>query len=76
MLRCPNYMFLAQGLTAVGWEPEEAEIIERVRMPLGEAVELVMTGGITHGTSVPNRRRRPCWKRLLISFAWRGLLNH
>jgi hypothetical protein len=51
MLRCPNYMFLARGLTAVGWEPEEAEIIERVRMPLGEAVELVMTGGITHGTS-------------------------
>lgn len=51
MLRCPNHMFIARGLTAVEWAPEEAEIIERVRMPLREAVELVMTGGVTHGTS-------------------------
>jgi len=51
MLRCPNHMFIARGLTAVEWDPEEAEIIERVRMPLQEAVELVMSGGITHGTS-------------------------
>ncbi len=51
MLRCPNYMFIARGLTAVEWDPEEAEIIERVRMPLQEALDLVMNGGITHGTS-------------------------
>src|SRR5581483_1022848 len=41
MLRCPNHMFLARGLTPVDWEPEEAEIIERVRLPLAEAVDLV-----------------------------------
>src|SRR5271168_1526578 len=41
MLRCPNYMFVARGLTAVAWDPEEAEIIERVRMPLKEAVDQV-----------------------------------
>jgi len=51
MLRCPNHMFIARGLTAVEWNPEEAEILERVRMPLHEAVGLVMSGGITHGTS-------------------------
>jgi 8-oxo-dGTP pyrophosphatase MutT (NUDIX family) len=51
MLRCPNHMFIARGLTRVASDPEEAEIIERVRMPLREAADLVMTGGITHGTS-------------------------
>lgn len=51
MLSCPNYMFLAQGLTKVDHDPEEAEVIERCRMPLAEAVKLVMEGGITHGTS-------------------------
>lgn len=51
MLRCPNHMFIARGLKVVPWEPEEAEVIERVRMPLKDAVELVMNGGITHGTS-------------------------
>jgi 8-oxo-dGTP pyrophosphatase MutT (NUDIX family) len=51
MLRCPNHMFIARGLTPVEWDPEEAEIIERVRMPLTEAADLVMKGEITHGTS-------------------------
>jgi ADP-ribose pyrophosphatase len=51
MLRCPNHLFLAQGLTHVEREPEEAEVMELVRMPLDEAVQLVMQGGITHGSS-------------------------
>ena len=51
MLRCPNHMYIARGLKAVPWEPEEAEIIERVRMPLKDAADQVMKGGITHGTS-------------------------
>lgn len=51
MLRCPNYLFLAQGLTRVVHDPEEAEVIELCRIPLTEAVQLVMEGGITHGSS-------------------------
>src|SRR5690349_21663121 len=51
MLRCPNHMFIARGLTQVDWNPEEAEVIERVRIPLAEAAELVTNGGITHATS-------------------------
>ncbi len=51
MLSCPNHLFLAQGLTRVAHDPEEAEVIELCRIPLQEAVELVMTGGITHGSS-------------------------
>jgi ADP-ribose pyrophosphatase len=51
MLRCPNHLFLAQGLTPVARDPEEAEVMEIIRMPLSEAVQLVMEGGITHGSS-------------------------
>lgn len=52
MLRCPNHLFIARGLTPVPREPEEAEtFMEVLRMPLTEAVGLVMTGGITHGSS-------------------------
>ncbi|MDE3196518.1 MAG: NUDIX hydrolase [Acidobacteriota bacterium] len=51
MLRCPNHMFIARGLKAVPHDPEEAEVIEHVRMPLKDAAQLAMNGGITHGTS-------------------------
>ncbi len=51
MLRCPNYLFIAKGLTKVERDPEEAEVMEIVRMPLREAARLVMTGEITHGSS-------------------------
>src|SRR5581483_7402641 len=51
MLRCPNYLFLARGLSHVEQEPEEAEVIELVRMPLKEAVRLVLESVITHGSS-------------------------
>jgi 8-oxo-dGTP pyrophosphatase MutT (NUDIX family) len=51
MLCCPNHLFIARGLTIVDPDPEEAEVMEIVRIPLEEAARLVMTGGITHGTS-------------------------
>jgi ADP-ribose pyrophosphatase len=51
MVRCPNHLFLARGLTVVAREPEEGEVMEIVRMPLEQAVDLVMSGGITHGAS-------------------------
>jgi len=51
MLRCPNHLFLAQGLTRVARAPEEAEVMEVCLVPLEAAVQLVMEGGITHGSS-------------------------
>lgn len=51
MLRCPNHLFLAQGLEVVDREPEEAEIMEVRRVPLTEAVDLVMRSEITHASS-------------------------
>lgn len=52
MLRCPNHLFIARGLTQVERELEEAELaMQIVRVPLAEAVRLVMAGEITHATS-------------------------
>ncbi|HVW85559.1 MAG TPA: NUDIX hydrolase [Bryobacteraceae bacterium] len=51
MLSCPNYLFVARGLRRVERDPEEAEVMEVLRMPLEEAVRQVMNGGITHGSS-------------------------
>jgi ADP-ribose pyrophosphatase len=51
MLSCPNHLFLARGLTAVEREPEEAEVMEVLRLPLHQAVDLVLKGDVTHGTS-------------------------
>jgi ADP-ribose pyrophosphatase len=51
MLRCPNYLFIARGLTPVPYEREEAEIMELLRVPLSDAVRMAMEGEITHGSS-------------------------
>lgn len=51
MLRCPNYLFLARGLTRVPHDHEEGEVMEILRVPLAEAARLVMAGEITHGSS-------------------------
>jgi ADP-ribose pyrophosphatase len=51
MLSCPNYLFIARGLTAVERNPEEAEVMEIARVPLEEAVRMVIEGEITHGSS-------------------------
>lgn len=47
----PNYQFLALGLARVCQEPDEAEVLERVKLNLDEAVQMVMLGDITHAPS-------------------------
>jgi ADP-ribose pyrophosphatase len=51
MLRCPNHLFIARGLTEVPHEREEGEIMETLRVHLSEAVRMVMASEITHGSS-------------------------
>ena len=52
MLRCPNYLFLARGLSGTERAPEEAESnMELRRMPFQRACELALSGEITHGSS-------------------------
>ena len=47
----PVMMFLAEGLSFVEATPEGTELIRRVRMPLADAVEMVMRSEITHAPS-------------------------
>ena len=63
MLRCPNYLFIARGLTPVPHEREEAEVMELLKVPLPEAVRMVMAGEITHGTSSVLILKAEAWLR-------------
>jgi ADP-ribose pyrophosphatase len=45
----PTQLFLARNLSFVASAPEGTERIQRVRMPLTEAVKHVIDGRITHG---------------------------
>lgn len=47
----PNHQFLAMDLEEVRKDPDEAEVIERVKVKLDEAVRMVMAGEITHAPS-------------------------
>lgn len=47
-----GFVFLAQGLTQTEWEPEETEDLRLWKLPLAQAVELVMTDVITDAISV------------------------
>jgi 8-oxo-dGTP pyrophosphatase MutT (NUDIX family) len=51
MLRCANHLFIARGISEVPHEREEGEVMDTLRVPLSEAVRMVMDGEITHGSS-------------------------
>jgi 8-oxo-dGTP pyrophosphatase MutT (NUDIX family) len=64
MLRCPNYLFLARGLSNTDREPDEAETnMELRRVPFQEAYDLAITGEITHGSSCVTIFRAAEWLR-------------
>lgn len=64
MLRCPNHLFLARGLSEAARAPEEAEAnMEMRRMPFEQAYDLALTGGITHGSSCVAIFRAAEWLR-------------
>lgn len=47
-----GFVFLAQGLTQTAWEPEETEDLRLWKLPLAQAVDLVMKDMITDAISV------------------------
>lgn len=49
LVNSPNFLFLARGTEEVERDPEEGEVLELVRMPLAESVDMVMRNEITHG---------------------------
>jgi ADP-ribose pyrophosphatase len=50
-VRGANYLFVAAALRQVGQALEEGEQVDLVRMPFNEALDQVLDGGITHGTT-------------------------
>lgn len=64
MLRCPNHLFLARGLSEAKRAPEEAESnMELHRMPFQQAYDLALNGEITHGSSCVAIFRAAEWLR-------------
>jgi len=47
----PNHMFLARDLKQTNQKPEETELIKVIKIPLVDAVEMVMSGKITHAAT-------------------------
>ncbi len=47
----PTELYLARDLTKIPREPEEAEVIELLRMSMDDAVACVMRGEVTHAAS-------------------------
>jgi 8-oxo-dGTP pyrophosphatase MutT (NUDIX family) len=51
MVRCRNHLFIARGLEHVERDPEEGEVMEVHRMPIEQALDMVLRGDITHAAS-------------------------
>jgi ADP-ribose pyrophosphatase len=51
VIRSPNFLFLALGLTQMDASPDEGEVLDVLRVPLSDAVGMVMCGEITHSAS-------------------------
>jgi 8-oxo-dGTP pyrophosphatase MutT (NUDIX family) len=51
MVNCPVHLFVAKGLTFTETERESTENIHRKKMPLDEAIRLVLDSQITHSPS-------------------------
>jgi ADP-ribose pyrophosphatase len=49
---CPNHLYLARGLSQGISSQEGTETIQLKRVPFSQALDMAMTGKITHGASV------------------------
>ena len=50
-LHAPAHLFIARGLHFENAQPEVSEMIEMVKMPMADVVQLVMASKITHAPS-------------------------
>lgn len=63
LVDCPLHLYLARALEAVPREPDDGEVLEVVRMPLTEAVDLVLRGDIRTGSSCVLILKAAAWLR-------------
>lgn len=50
-VRSPNYMFLAKGVHEGDQKPDEGEVLEILKTPFAEVIDMVMRSEITHSAS-------------------------
>jgi ADP-ribose pyrophosphatase len=50
-VRCINHLFLARGLTQTAAAPEDGEELVVVRLPFATALDMVLSGAISHAGS-------------------------
>jgi ADP-ribose pyrophosphatase len=63
VVKSPNFMFLALGVTQHEASPDEGETIDVVRVSLAEAVGMVMRNEITHSASCVSILKAERWLR-------------
>lgn len=51
VVKSPNFMFLAMGVTQQDASPDDGEVLDVLRVPISEAVAMVMRNEITHSAS-------------------------
>jgi ADP-ribose pyrophosphatase len=51
LISSPNYMFLALGITEGKRNPDEGEVLEVLKVPFAEVVDMVMRSEISHSAS-------------------------
>lgn len=51
IIESPNYLFMARKLHTVDKAPDEGEILRTVRMPIEQALSMVMASEINHAAS-------------------------
>lgn len=51
MIKGPVHLYVVKDLHCTGPDPDDTEDIKGFRVPLGEAVQMVLRGEITHGPS-------------------------
>lgn len=59
----PNYLFLARDLRLTETNPDEGEVLEAERIPLSQAVQMVMESRITHAGSCALILKADIWLR-------------
>lgn len=52
VIRSRNYCFLARGLSGGDTKLDSGEIVEIIKVPFAQAVDMAMSGEISHGASV------------------------
>lgn len=63
VIASPNYLFLALGVREGECRPDEGEMVTVEKVPFARALDLALSGGITHGASTVLILKADRWLR-------------